>query len=174
MIEDILDRDLIKKFRDISHQEKNLKNYESYYLAYIEFINENRFFFTDSILKKWGLDILISINPKEYIVLNPDIALQMETKRLSRGVYGNIDTLAMSIRDTLWDMVTIYSGKDCPITPNDELRYIKIKYADDSERLLLECAGCGWTEDVEGNEYEGPFGRVFPVNKDDLEKYIDL
>ncbi|EOH96175.1 hypothetical protein UAY_03085 [Enterococcus moraviensis ATCC BAA-383] len=173
MREEIISENLLKDYYQIFSNPQTLKDFFSYYEALVRFVKKHPVEFTDEVKDEWGLNELLDININEYIVANPDICLDMEAKRLVRD-YESIDTLAMSIRDTLWDMVTIYSGKDCPITPNDELRYIKIKYADDSERLLLECAGCGWTEDVEGNEYEGPFGRVFPVNKDDLEKYIDL
>ena len=49
-------------------------------------------------------------------------------------------------------MVTIYSGKDCPITQNDELRYIKLIYKDNSSKIPFRV--CGWLiEDTDGNEY---------------------
>ncbi|BDH63964.1 hypothetical protein [Enterococcus faecalis] len=170
MTENILYRELVREFREISRCDSNLESYENYYQAYVKFINEHRDYFTDSFLEEWGLDILISIEIKEYIVPNPDLSLSLEKSRLSKGEYKNIDTLAMSIRDTLWDMVTVYSGKDCPITPNDELRYIKLIYKDNSSKILVECAGCGWTEDIEGEEYIGDFGKAFPVKE--IKEYI--
>ncbi|MDS9999626.1 hypothetical protein QJV14_02450 [Listeria cossartiae subsp. cayugensis] len=172
MTKNIFYRELLKNFREIPQNDKNLESYGNYYQAYVKFVNEYRDFFTDSILEKWGLDVLISINSEEYIVSTPDLSLYMEKQRLSKGEYKNIDTLAMSIRDTLWDMVTVYSGKDCPITPNDELIYIKVKRKDNSDKILLECAGCGWAEDIEGEEYTGDFGKVFPVNEKDFSVYI--
>lgn len=172
MKKNILDIELVKEFRDISRCKSNLESYEKYYQAYVKFIIKNEFYFTDLILKKWGLDILIKIDSKDYIVSSPDLSLDRENTRLSRGKYEDIDTLAMSIRDTLWDMVTIYSGKDCPITQNDELRYIKLIYKDNSSKILLECAGCGWIEDTDGNEYKEPGGKVFPVKKVEIAEYI--
>lgn len=171
MTENILDRELVKEFRETSQCSSNLESYENYYKACVQFINKNKDYFIDSILKKWGLDVLISIDAEEYIVSKLDLSLNMEKIRLSKGAYENIDTLAMSIRDTLWDMITVYSGKDCPITPADELRYIKLIDEDGIEKLLLECAGCGWTEELNGEEYKGSFGKVFPVNKREIEKY---
>lgn len=102
------------------------------------FINEHKDYFTNTILEKWGLDVLISINAQEYIVSTPDLSLTMEKTRLSKGAYEDIDTLAMSIRDTLWDIVTVYSGN-----------------------ILLECAGCGWTEEPTGEEHIGLVGKGF-------------
>ncbi|UAC48111.1 hypothetical protein K6959_16270 [Bacillus aquiflavi] len=167
----LLDKDLLKQYYSIFSNKNNLKDFKSYYLAFVRFINQNREFFTDTILEKWDLNVLITLNPDNYLVKNPDISLPLEEKRL-RGDYDDIDTLVMSIRDTLWDMITIYSGKDCPITPNDELRYILLKNNDGKEKLLLECAACGWTENIDGNEYNDPTGTVYPVNKKDLERYF--
>lgn len=172
MTENILDRELVEEFREISQCDSNLKSYENYYQAYVNFINEHRDSFTNSILEKWGLDVLTSIDIQNYIAPTPELSLDMEKRRLSKGAYEDIDTLAMSIRDTLWDMITVYSGKDCPITPNDELRYIKLVYKDNSDKILLECAGCGWTEDTSGNEYTGSHGKVYPVNQKEIEKYM--
>ena len=78
----------------------------------------------------------------------------------------------MTIRDTLWDMITIYSRKNCPITQSDESRYIKIIYNDDSEDILLECQGCGWTEYVNGDRYSGPVGKVIPANEEEIKNYV--
>lgn len=167
-----LNRQLVEKFRKISQVESNLESYENYYQAYVRFINEHKFYFTDEVMRKWGLDVLVSIDIGEYLVVNPDLYLSLEKTRMGKGKYAKIDTLAMIIRDTLWDMVTIYSGKDCPRTPDDELRYIKIVYEDNSDKILLECATCGWTEDVNGREYTGPFGRVFPVKEKEIRKYL--
>ncbi|HAT8011931.1 hypothetical protein E2R62_06915 [Citrobacter rodentium] len=172
MMKNILDRNLIKEFHEISKCADNLESYERYYQAYVRFIIKNNKFFTKSILEKWGLDVLISINIEDYLVPNPGLSLTMEQKRLSKSTYEDIDTFAMSIRDTLWDMVTVYSGKDCPITPNDELRYIKIVSKDKPEKILLECAGCGWTEDINGDESTEIYGKIFPANKNEIDEYI--
>lgn len=163
-------RNLLKEYRAIPQNINNIAGYESYYMAYINFIKNNRILFQDEILERWGLDTLISIKPKEYIVENPEIDLSLEIRRLE-GVYENIDDLAMSIRDTLWSMITIYSNKSCPITPNDELRYVKIK-CNNLEEILLECPNCIWTEDIYGNEYNGPEGKIFPIRKNEIDKVI--
>lgn len=163
--------ELLKDYYLIFSAPQALKDFFSYYEALVRFVKKHSVEFTNEVKDKWGLNELLNININEYIVANPDICLDMEAKRLVRA-YENIDTLAMSIRDTLWDMVTVYSGKDCPITPNDELRYIKLVYKDNSDKFLLECAGCGWAEDASGNEYTGPHGKVLPVTQREIEKYV--
>ncbi|WP_088816166.1 MULTISPECIES: hypothetical protein [Listeria] len=171
MREETISEDLLKEYYQIFSDSQALKNFFSYYEALVSFVKKHPIEFTDEVKDEWGLNELLDININEYLVATPDICLDMEAKRLVRA-YENIDTLAMSIRDTLWDMVTVYSGKDCPITPNDELRYIKLVYKDNSDKILLECAGCGWTEDTSGNEYTGPYGKVYPVNQKEIEKYM--
>ncbi|MBM7690061.1 hypothetical protein BCR24_03690 [Enterococcus ureilyticus] len=167
MSEELINEKLLKDYYEIFNDSEKLKDFSNYYKALVQIVKKYPLEFTDEVRDEWGLNELLSIEEKKYIVDKPDICLNMEKKRLVRN-YENIDTLAMAIRDTLWDMVTVYSGKDCPITPNDELRYIKIVYEDNSDKILLECAGCGWTEDIDGNEYTGPVGKVFPVNKEEI------
>ncbi|MGX7417235.1 hypothetical protein ACWOFR_00370 [Carnobacterium gallinarum] len=171
MREDIISEDLLKDYYQIFSDPQKLKDFFSYYEALVQFVIKYPTEFNDEVKDEWGLNELLDINTNEYIVTNPDICLDMEAKRLVRD-YESIDTLAMSIRDTLWDMITVYSGKDCPVTPNDELRYIKLVCEDNSDQILLECAGCGWTEDTSGNEYRGPYGKVFPINQKEIEKYV--
>ncbi|BDR59374.1 hypothetical protein [Xylocopilactobacillus apicola] len=161
-----------KKLLNNFCQELNMGSFLAYYQSLTKFVINNPEEFNDEVRSAWGLEELISIDPRKYLVDQPDLCLKMEAKRLS-GKHKSIDTLAMSIRDTLWDRVTIYSGKDCPITPENELRFIKIVYENNSDRILLECSECGWTEDIQGNQYQGPIGKVFPVTIDEVENTYD-
>ncbi|MBC1405577.1 hypothetical protein HBP39_09415 [Listeria welshimeri] len=171
MNKEMISEELLKDYYEIFSDSAKIKDFSSYYKALVQIIKKYPLEFTNEVRDEWGLNELIIIDENEYIVDKPDLCLSMERKRLVRK-YEDIDTLAMAIRDTLWDMVTIYSGKDCPLTPNDELRYIKIVYKDSSNKILLECAECGWTEDIDGDEYNGPIGKVFPVREGEVEKYI--
>lgn len=166
---------LSKEFQVIYQDPENLKDYQSYYMSLVNFIKERPKYFTEEIKNAWGLPELMAIDPEEYIVSNPDISLEMERKRMMIfDDFGSVSTIAMIISSILWDMVTIYSGKECPITPEMELRYIKNVCDDHSEVILLECSQCGWIEDLEGKEYDGPFGRFFPVNKKDLQGIVKI
>jgi hypothetical protein len=171
MSEKLINKKLLEDYYDIFSNLESLKDFSSYYRALVQFVKKYPMEFTNEIKDVWGLSELINIDIDEYLVDNPEICLDMEKKRLVRD-YESMDTLSMTISETLWDMVTVYSGKDCPITPNDELRYIKIVYEDNSDKILLECAGCGWTEDTNGNEYTGPIGKVFPANEKEIKSYI--
>lgn len=171
IIEKLTNEKLFKDYSEIFDDCENMTNFSSYYKALVEILKKHPLEFTDEVREEWGLNELLSIDEDEYIVTNPDLSLDTEKERVGQSVYEDIDTMAMSIRDTLWDMVTVYSGRDCPINPNDELRFIKIVYKDDSNQILLECPGCGWTEDLEGKEYTGDFGKVFPVTEKEIQEY---
>jgi len=95
--------------------------------------------------------------------------------RTSFGIMGSNPIASKKIDSKgkrIWDMVTIYSRKDCPNCFDDELRYIFIKYLDESKRLLLECDTCGWTENIDGSKYEGQIGKVYPAGKKELKRYL--
>ena len=167
----MVDKNLIRKYQAIFTDDNNLKDYKSYYLAYVNFINENRNYFDNTVLAMWGLDMLISIDPCKYIVSKPDLSLQMESQRMGKIILQKIDTIAMVIRDALWDMITVYSGIDCPRNKCDEFRYIKVQHGNGSTELVLECAGCGLILDMEGNEYNYNIATdtIFPVTQEEVE-----
>jgi hypothetical protein len=82
-----------------------------------------------------------------------------------------LESLAMRIGDTLWDMVTIYSGKDCPRCIDDELRYIIAKnQKTEITKIVLTCETCGWTEKLDGSNWNEGLIDELPASKDDLIK----
>ena len=72
------------------------------------------------------------------MVPNPELLLNKEKERIGERDYETIDDLLMSIGDTLWDMVTIRVGIDCPNCIYDELRYV-IAEKEGTQELLLQC-----------------------------------
>ncbi|MBA4538079.1 hypothetical protein H1Z61_13285 [Bacillus aquiflavi] len=109
-----IDTQLLNEFYFLIKNNSNLENYSNYYNSLVEFIKIHSNYFTLDILKKFRLDVLIKLDPDKYIVDNPSISLQMESQRLFIK-YETIESLAMAIGDTLWDMVTIYSRKDISV-----------------------------------------------------------
>lgn len=171
MKRDSITKQLLEDYYEIFNEEENLKDFNSYYKTLVQLIKKYPKDFSEKVKQRWGLTELLDLDLNKYIVDSPSICLKLEKNRLVRN-YENIDTLAMTIRDTLWDMITIYSRKNCPITQSDESRYIKIIYNDDSEDILLECQGCGWTEYVNGDRYSGPVGKVIPANEEEIKNYV--
>lgn len=78
----------------------------------------------------------------------------------------------MIIDNTLWDMVTIRTGKDCPICKYDELRFIIAETITTQEqKLVLECESCGWCENIDGEKLSEGYAKNIPASKKDLEKF---
>lgn len=162
-------QDIMISFRSIYRKREILLNYINYYNALISWIKEHINLFSKEQIETYRLDVLMNINPNYYIVDNPELCLEQEYKRIGKRKYDTVDSLLMSISDTLWDLVTIKSGKNCPNCVFDELRYV---VAVDKKRnileLLLECETCGWTEYINGKQWAEGIVKIIPACIDDV------
>lgn len=160
---------LNESFIDLLKKPEVLNDYCSYYSAIAGWIKQNKKYFNEKILNRYRLNVLINLDPKIYINDNPGIILSMEAKRFEK-LPDRIDTLAMIIGDTLWNMVTILSGKDCPNCIDDELIYIIVQ-TEKERKLVLECETCGWCEYTNGNKWSDGVADGMPASKIDLEEF---
>lgn len=165
-------KNLIMSFKRMYEEEETLLNYINYYNSLIKWIKENLSFFTAEQIENSRLNVLINLNPDKYVVSNPELLLKKEYKRIGEREYETIDELLMSISDTLWDLVTIRSGKDCPNCIYDELRYVVAENQGRHE-LLLECETCGWTEHINGKIWNEGVVKIFPACLDEIKCVID-
>lgn len=143
-------------------------NYESYYTSLVHWIGKNKRYFTDEVLIRNFLDVLISLEPQQYIVDNPEFQLEYELDRFMNNKPDRIDTLAMLIGSRLLDMVSIRSDKNCSSCVYGDLRYFILEGKD---KILLECNECTWIEHIDGTEYGGGVARMLPANKMDLYRH---
>ena len=164
--------DLIMSFKRIYEEEETLLNYINYYRSLIKWIKEHLRFFSTEQLENSRLNILVDINPDKYVVSNPELLRKKEKKRIGERDYETIDDLLMSISDTLWDLVTIRSGIDCPNCIYDELRYVVAEDKDIHE-LLLECETCGWTEHINGEQWNEGLVKIIPATLDEIKSVMD-
>ena len=164
--------DLIMSFKRIYEEEETLLNYVNYYKSLIEWIKEHLNFFSTEQLENSRLNVLMDLNPDEYVVSNPELLLKKENKRIGERDFETIDDLLMSISDTLWDLVTIRSGRDCPNCIYDELRYV-VAEGKDAHELLLECETCGWTEHINGEQWNEGLVKIIPARLDEIKSVID-
>ncbi|WP_044973128.1 hypothetical protein [Ruminococcus sp. HUN007] len=102
---------LHEEFASLLKDPEVTKDYCSFYSSVVNWIKQKKKYFTKEIMERWRLDVLVNLDPNEYIVDEPDIDLSTEALRFEKIPPDKIDTLAMLIGDTLWDMVTIYSEK---------------------------------------------------------------
>lgn len=145
------------------------KNYRSYYSSIVNWVNNKKKYFSKEVFENNRLDILVNLDPEEYVVDDPGFELKMEVIRFENSLPDNINILAMIIGDKLWNMVTSYSGKNCPVC-DDGLRYImaELNYG---KKLVLECDSCGWCEYLDGSKWNEGVAEGIPANKKDLERY---
>lgn len=161
-IKELLWNDFISILKDAT------SSYESYYSSLVSWIRKNPRYFTNEILNKSYLDILISLDPSKYIVDDPEFQLEDELNWYKYNNPRNINSLAMLIESKLWDMVSIKCLKNCPNCGYGDLRYLLLENKD---QILLECGDCAWTEHVDGTKYSGGIANMLPANKWDLQRH---
>lgn len=158
-------------FLEVLKNPSTLKDFESYYKSIVTWINDNNRFFTNDLLKKHRLDVLMEIEPSKYIIDNPEFELDKEPNRFKKNRPTSIDTFLMIVGNRLWDIVTIRSGKDCPNCLYDELRYLLIESLSKEQEIILECESCAWIEHIGGTKLNEGIIKVIPANKNDLKKF---
>lgn len=160
---------LNNSFKAIYDRKETLLNFENYYIALVSWVKENMNILRDDIENEKRLLVLLDINPHDYVVENPELSLSLESKRLGSRQFETIAEMLMSIDGTLWDMVTIGSGKDCPNCIDDELRYVIAEdKSSNLKEVILECDTCGWTEHMNGKKWEEGIVNILPANKEDI------
>lgn len=142
---------LLNSFHEIYLDKNNLLSYKNYYNALRSWIKKNEKKLSSKLQYDSRLKMLIELNEDKYLVDDPEFSLEMEEKRMRRVNFSKIDTMLMIICDTLWDMVTIRSEKNCPCCGDGDLRYIKVESNNGrSNNVLLECNVCGGLAYIDG------------------------
>ncbi|KQO01100.1 hypothetical protein [Paenibacillus sp. Leaf72] len=156
--------DLLKKLE----KPDSLKDFLNYYITLTSWIKENDHYFKEGILGNKRLNVLLDLNPEIYVINRPDIVLSMELERKKTIIPKSKDSILMLLCNTLWELVTIKSGRDCA-NCDDELRYVVEENGyEKKQQLVLECYSCGWTENYEGIPCNEKVDKIIPANKEDL------
>ncbi|MCL6574043.1 MAG: hypothetical protein K6T88_20560 [Bacillus sp. (in: Bacteria)] len=159
-------------FIKVLENPETLKNFYNYYSAVICWVKAHDHYFSKELLVRNRLDILLNLEPETYIIDEPDLLLSMELKRIQEIGPKTKDSFLMIIGDTLWDLVTIKSGKDCPNCVYDELRYVLIvNKLKKEQKIVLECDSCGWSENTNGIPWDEGIVDTLPASKKDLIKF---
>lgn len=168
-MEDKLLHELNKSFKELLRRKEILASFESYYSALAFWVVENMDAFEYEMKDNKRLGVLLDINPSDYVIENPELSLSLECKRIGSNEFETIEDMLMTICDTLWDMVTIGSDKDCPNCIDDELRYVIAEDKSSNFReIILECDTCGWTEHLNGKRWNEGIVKILPANKKDI------
>ncbi len=159
---------LYEEFIELLNSPEVTKEFVAYYSTIIDWIKRNKRYFNEVVLTNSRLGVLLNIDPSEYVVDSSEISI--EVKSFERIKPDKIDDIAMLIGDSLWNLMVISSGKDCPVCRYNELGYIWVRVNYTSE-LVLECENCGWCERLDGSEWNDGPAECIPANKKDLERY---
>lgn len=169
-------RSLKESFKKIYLNTDNFISYKNYYIALTNWINYNIKVIDKDLLKKNGLDVLMNLDPDEYIIDHPDFWLDKEPDRMKIHHGETLDILLAGIADTMWDMVALQCDDSCPSCTGDcGLRYLKVNYNDpDKEQIVMECNICGQLFYPDGKKYENKVENYLPAKKSEIDSLIDL
>ncbi len=162
---------LLKSFRSIYQDKKNIQSFSVYYQALSNWVKNNQKTLGRELIYKYGLDILISLDLNSYLIdpKKNELYLEQEEKRIGNINFSKVDGLLMVIRDTLWDMVTIRSDSECCNCKYGDMRYIKINYQDGDGKIVLECNVCGQAVNIDGSRLEEKIVNYLPATKTEVE-----
>lgn len=146
---------------------KTLCCHHNYYSSLSTWIINNKSSFDADEFNRYGLDILIQLDPYDYVAENSDINLINEYNRWCRHEHMKMNVFIMLLRDTLWNLVAIRSKNDCPRC-QEELKYV-VAYTEEEKQIILECDRCGLILDLNGSICHSKIKYVVPAKKIDLE-----
>jgi len=158
--------------------EANLENHVSYYQALASWVKEiyNKGLVNDDILKENRLNILIELDPEKYVLPNVDSSgfyMYMEPNLMfSQEKPTHLETLALNIGNTLWELATKHTGVDCPdCVYNAGLRYVMINQESSQDKeLALHCSLCERLLALDGKILADGL-TIIPANRDDIAKH---
>ncbi|MCG7375746.1 hypothetical protein MH215_01975 [Paenibacillus sp. ACRSA] len=170
--EQTLDAFIWEDFKSLMNNPLLFNNYIDYFLILAEWIKKNRPGLEYSVY--WNrLSPILEIDIYDYISKEPEILLGQESKRMFNSKPDTVDSFVMRLSDTLWDLVKLRSGKDCPRCKDDELNYVVAEILETAEKkLILECDTCGCTLNSNGTEWSDGVATIHPANKSIVNKYI--
>lgn len=166
-----LNKEVSERFYNTLNENCDTLNWSVFYKQLSSFLINHENYFGRELITKFGLKNFLHLDPKKYIVNNPEQSLVNERKRLLSQTYEDKTELVRYISCALFNMFEIFSKKTCPHT-GDNLRIIKLKVKDGEEFILLECPSCYWTEWPTGQEYKGFLGELVAISKEELEDFF--
>lgn len=168
-----MDSRLLKEFRDIFNNH-NIQSSIDYYKVLCLWVNRNKKIFGEHLLHINRLNVLTSLDIEKYIINSSEIDLNNEINRIRKIDFKSLDGLLMFISDTMWEMITIASSKECYNCKYGDVRYIKINYKDCKGKVVLECQDCGQIMNINGIKITEKIQNYLPATKKEVEDAIYL
>ncbi|WP_410770421.1 hypothetical protein [Fontibacillus sp. BL9] len=161
-------------FKSLMSNPLLFNSYVDYFLILVDWIKKNKAGLEYSVY--WNrLSPILDVDIYDYISKEPEILLDQESKRMFNLKPDTVDSFVMRLSDTLWDLVKLRSGKDCPRCKDDELNYVVAEVLKTAEKkLILECDTCGRTLNSDGTEWSDGVAIIHPANESIVNKYLGV
>ncbi|MBL1225305.1 hypothetical protein [Enterococcus sp. BWR-S5] len=163
----------MRQYYDIFSNERSMSCHEEYYKALVHFIKRNDRYFSKEIVKAYNLNVLMTLELEKYPIAPSIFSLTQEQVRCSGQTYSSVGSLAMSISNILWEMVAVYSGKDCPIINEYNMRYALVEDLSGEAFIVEECEQCGYLQGLTGQPYGGTVKKISPATMSQIEQAMD-
>jgi transposase-like protein len=160
-------------FKNIQNLPYVFDNYLNYYNALTGWVKKHYDDIGVNLIQMCELDTMLDIDFEKYLSNEPEISLELEKKRIFNNKPSTIDGLLSCINHTIWDMIRLYSGKDCPACKS-ELHYVIYEgHKTKQKELGFDCSICGlWQQYFDETKDSAEKLSVHPVNTADLEFYM--
>ncbi|KEQ24916.1 hypothetical protein [Paenibacillus tyrfis] len=170
--EKTLDDFIWEDFKSLMNNPLLFNSYIDYFLILVDWIKKHKSDLKYSVY--WNrLGPILDVDINDYISKEPEILLNQEPKRMFSLKPDTVDSFVMRLCDTLWDLVKLRSGKDCPRCKDDELNYVVAEVLKTTEKkLILECDTCGRALNIDGTEWSDGVAVIYPANEITVNKYL--
>lgn len=137
---------------------------EEYYRRVADWALLHSHEFGAEVMDRTGLSVLARLDVRLYLSSEPGVAPRMELSRLSAFVPKTLEGVAEALGNTLREIVTVWSPKDCP-TCGGPMRTL-VALSAGERRIFLSCRDCPHEEWLDGSPITALIERVIPARVD--------
>lgn len=131
-----------------------------------EWLINNSKMFSGMVWDDYQFDTYLKYLPSEYVMKLSEERLEQLINRMMLFSPSSLDSMAMMLRNILWDMVAFKSKVMCPNCGDDEMRVL---YDVEEGVVILSCDLCCWSQYENGEKWEGS-GKLVPSKVSQLKK----
>lgn len=126
-------------------------------------LNNTKAFGSDVWLS-YKFESLVSCKPADYAIEYSEGSVGEAISRLKRLEPSSTGSIAMTLRDVLWDMLAYKCDVECSNCGDDDFRVLLGK---GSKIVVLSCDNCGWAQFESGKRWSED-SSLIPANNSEL------
>ena len=124
----------------------------SLYASLSTWLEANIGTFGPEISAVYGFDSYVNYDPSDYPTESCEFSAQEIIHRIISLEPSSLDSVAMIIRDTLWDLIAYKSNRECLNCGDDDFRVL---YDGNLDRFVMSCDLCGCSVFDDGSQWLG-------------------